>query len=158
MLASPNGRESIMTVVAGRTLTAPEVVPGMALQEERIEVSPTFVVSTAIATRDFQDVHHDRDLAVAKGSEDIFLNILTTTGLVQRYVTDWAGPEALVRGVSVKLGVPCYAHDTLTLFGQVLERLEESGEHRFVLEVLGRCGLGEHVRGTVRLVLPEVES
>ncbi|WP_246195438.1 MaoC/PaaZ C-terminal domain-containing protein [Halopolyspora algeriensis] len=147
-----------MTVVAGRTLTAPEVVPGTALPEERIEVSPTFVVSTAIATRDFQDVHHDRDLAVAKGSEDIFLNILTTTGLVQRYVTDWAGPEALVRGVSVKLGVPCYAHDTLTLFGQVLEQVEESSENRLVLEVLGRCGRGEHVRGTVRLVLPEVES
>ena len=54
-------------------------------------MTPTFVVSTAIATRDFQDVHHDRDRAVRRGSKDIFLNILTTTGLVQRYVTDWGG-------------------------------------------------------------------
>lgn len=145
------------TATRPRTLPAGEVRPGDSLPEERIEVSPTFVVSTALATRDFQDVHHDRDLAEAKGSRDIFVNILTTTGLVQRYVTDWAGPEALVRGVSVKLGVPCYAHDTLALFGQVLDQVHENGEDRFVVEVLGRCGLGEHVRGTVRIALPEVD-
>ncbi|QGK72262.1 acyl dehydratase [Allosaccharopolyspora coralli] len=127
---------------------------GDALPEERIEVTPTFVVSTAIATRDFQDVHHDRDLANAKGSKDIFVNILTSTGIVQRYVTDWVGPEALVRGVSVKLGVPCYAYETLTLFGQVLDTEETGDEVRHVIEVLGRNSLGEHVRASVRVVLP----
>lgn len=141
-----------------KTRAVSEVTVGMSLPEERIEATPTFVVSTALATRDFQDVHHDRDLAMAKGSKDIFVNILTTTGIVQRYVTDWAGPEALIRGVSVKLGVPCYAYDTLSLFGQVLEQVEEAQETRFVVEVLGRNVLGEHVRGTVRLALPEVGS
>ncbi|GAA4614815.1 MaoC family dehydratase [Saccharopolyspora hordei] len=135
-----------------RTRTLDEVAIGDALPEERIEVTPTFVISTAIATRDFQDVHHDRDLAVAKGSKDIFVNILTTTGLVQRYVTDWAGPEALVRGVAIKLGVPCYAHEVLTLHGQVLER----DGSVLVVEVLGRNSLGTHVSGTVRVELPEV--
>ena len=61
-----------------------------------IDVTPTFVISSALATRDFQDVHHDRDRAVAGGAQDIFLNILTTTGLVQRYVAGWAGPDAIV--------------------------------------------------------------
>ena len=65
--------------------------PG-ALPELAIEVTPTLVVATAIATRDFYPVHHDHEFAVRSGSKDIFLNILTTTGLVQRYVTDWAGP------------------------------------------------------------------
>ena len=37
-------------------------------------MSPTFVVASAIATRDFQDVRHDRDRAVAGGSKDIFLD------------------------------------------------------------------------------------
>lgn len=140
--------------VLQRTLRADEVPAGTALPEERIDVTPTFIVSTALATRDFQDVHHDRDLAVAKGSKDIFLNILTTTGIVQRYVTDWAGPSALIRGVSVKLGVPCYAYDTLRLFGQVLENSEDD-ETCFTVEVIGRNDLGDHVTGTVRLVLPE---
>jgi hypothetical protein len=120
------------------------------LPELRIEVTPTFVVSTAIATRDFQDVHHDRDAAMARGSKDIFLNILTDTGLVQRFVTDWAGPDARVRGISLKLGVPCYAYDTLIFSGRVVA--VEADET--VVEVVGRNSLGDHVTGTVRVVLP----
>ena len=42
----------------------------------------------------------DRDKAVARGSKDIFVNILTDTGLVQRFVTDWAGPRAIVKSVT----------------------------------------------------------
>ncbi len=77
---------------------------GTELPPWQLEVTPTLVISTALATRDFQDVHHDRDAAVLRGGRDIFLNILTTTGLVQRYVTDWAGPSAVVRGISIRLG------------------------------------------------------
>jgi 3-oxo-4,17-pregnadiene-20-carboxyl-CoA hydratase beta subunit len=128
-------------MTAGTSLVLPELV---------IDVTPTFVIASAIATRDFQDVHHDRDQAVARGSKDIFINILTTTGLVQRYVTDWAGPEALVRKVAIRLGVPCYAGDTLTFSGQAAPRADGEVE----VAVAGRCSLGDHVTGTVRLVLP----
>ena len=121
---------------------------GTVLPELRIEVNPTFVISTAIATRDFQDVHHDRDRAVQLGSKDIFLNILTTTGLVQRFVTDWAGPQAIVRGIAIRLGVPCYPYDTLVLTGRVVESVD--GE--CVVDIVGRNSLGDHVTGTVRLV------
>ena len=141
-----------------RTLSTAEVERGAMLPELRIEASPTFVVSTAIATRDFQDVHHDRDAAVTRGSKDIFVNILTTTGLVQRFVTDWAGPQALVRGVALRLGAPWYAYDTLTLSGHVAERVEQDGETRFVVAVVGRNGLGDHVTATVRIALPERAS
>jgi acyl dehydratase len=135
-------------------MTAPPLpAVGDTLPELRLDVTPTFVISTALATRDFQDVHHDRDAAVARGSKDIFLNILTTTGLVQRCVTDWAGPAVQVRGVSVRLGVPCYAGDTLVLSGRVAEVNDPSadGEAEVVVEVFGRCGLGDHVTGTVRV-------
>jgi uncharacterized OB-fold protein/acyl dehydratase len=121
-------------------------VPG-ALPELRIHVTPTVVVATALATRDFYPAHHDRDLAVQRGSKDIFLNILTTTGLVQRYVTDWAGPDAIVRSVSIRLGVPCYAYDTLTFAGTATEA-PDCGR---LVAVTGRCSLGDHVTGTVRL-------
>jgi hypothetical protein len=123
---------------------------GTRLPELRIEVTPTFVVSTAIATRDYQDVHHDRDAAVARGSKDVFLNILTDTGLVQRFVTDWAGPRARVRGIALRLGVPCYANETLVLTGEVVK---QDGDG-WVVEVVGRNSLGEHVTGRVRVVLP----
>jgi uncharacterized protein len=118
-----------------------------ALPELVLDVTPTLIVATAIATRDFYPVHHDRDFALARGSKDIFLNILTTTGLVQRYVTDWAGPEALVRSVSIRLGVPCYAGDTLTFSG--LATPGDDGDQ--VVAVTGTCSLGSHVTGSVRL-------
>jgi hypothetical protein len=126
---------------------------GQVLPELVIDVTPTFVVSTAIATRDFQDVHHDRDRAIERGSKDIFINILTTTGLVQRYVTEWAGPQAMVRQIAIRLGAPCYAGDKLTFSGRVVAGTGRApgpgGE--YVVEVVGRCSLGDHVTGTVRL-------
>jgi len=131
-------------------LALPAWRPAEGLLPDRvIDVTPTFVVASALATRDFQDVHHDRDRAVARGAKDIFVNILTTTGLVQRYVCDWA-PDAAVRAISIRLGVPCHAGDTLTLTGQVTA--SEGAEQ--VVSVTGRCGLGDHVTGTVRIERP----
>jgi len=129
-------------------LTLPAWRPAEGVLPDRvIDVTPTFVISSALATRDFQDVHHDRDRAVARGARDIFLNILTTAGLVQRYVCDWAGPDAVVRGISIRLGVPCHAGDTLTLTGQVAQD-DAAGQ---VIAVTGRCRLGDHVTGTARI-------
>jgi uncharacterized OB-fold protein len=128
-------------------LTLPAWRPAEGMLPDRvIDVTPTFVVSSALATRDFYEVHHDRDLAVARGSRDIFVNILTTTGLVERYVSAWA-PDAAVRAVSIRLGVPCYAGDTLVFGGQVLR---DDGDEQ-VIAVTGRCGLGDHVTATVRI-------
>ena len=126
------------------------VAPGTCLPQLVIDVTPTFIISTALATRDFQDVHHDRDAALRRGSKDIFLNILATTGLVQRLVTDWAGPAAMIRSIDIRLGAPCYAYDTLTLTGRVTE--VDGAE--CVVGVVGRCAQGDHVTGTVRALLP----
>ncbi|ADG80432.1 putative protein OS=Tsukamurella paurometabola (strain ATCC 8368 / DSM / CCUG 35730 /CIP 100753 / JCM 10117 / KCTC 9821 / NBRC 16120 / NCIMB 702349/ NCTC 13040) OX=521096 GN=Tpau_3857 PE=4 SV=1 [Tsukamurella paurometabola] len=133
-----------------QTLRLCEVTVGTALPPLTIDASPTFVTSTAIATRDFQDVHHDRDAAHARGSKDIFVNILTDNGLVQRYMTDWAGPEAFVCAIDIRLGVPCYAYDTLTFSGTVTEI---DGD-RVIVAVTAKDSLGDHITGTATVVLP----
>ena len=120
---------------------------GERLPELTVDVSPTFVVSTALATRDFQDVHHDRDKAIERGSKDIFVNILTDTGLVQRYVTDWAGPRARVKRIAIRLGVPAYAYDTLVLTGEVTDVTGDD----VTVSVIARGNLGEHIVGTVQV-------
>lgn len=123
-----------------------------------IEVSTTFVIGSAVATRDFTKVHHDRDFAVASGSKDIFVNILTTTGLVQRFVSGWAGPQSIFRSISVRLGAPCYAGDTLTFSGEVKEHTRGDNADRYQVAVTGRCGLGNHVTSTVLVDVPSSRS
>jgi uncharacterized protein len=109
-------------------------------------------VSGALATRDFQDVHHDRDLAHKKGSKDIFLNINTSIGLMQRYVTDWAGPEAVVTALRLKLGAPAYPYAPLTFTGAVTTVDPET--RQAVVSVVATNQLGRHLAGTVELELP----
>ncbi|GGU40166.1 MaoC family dehydratase [Nocardioides albus] len=112
-----------------------------------LPITPTLVVSTAIATRDFQDVHHDRDRAQAAGSKDIFMNILTSTALCERYVTDWAGPGVQIKGISIRLGAPAYPYDTLSFSGEVTEVADGIA----TITVTGAVSLGAHVTGTVRV-------
>jgi hypothetical protein len=106
-------------------------------------------VSTAIATRDYQDVHHDRDKAQAKGSKDIFVNILTDTGLVERFVTDWAGPTAIIKSIKLRLGVPWYAYDTVTFKGEVTD----VSDGLVTVKVVGSNSLGDHVVATSTLTI-----
>jgi len=128
---------------------APQIQEGTKLPELKLHGDPTFIISTALATRDFQDVHHDRDLAQAKGSKDIFVNILTDTGLVQRYVTDWAGPSALVKSIGLRLGVPWYAYDTVTFSGEVTA----VQDGLITVKVVGSNSLGDHVIATATLTM-----
>ncbi|MBW2268395.1 MAG: MaoC family dehydratase [Deltaproteobacteria bacterium] len=123
---------------------------GDCLPELTLPLTPTLIISCAIASRDYQDVHHDRDLAVARGSKDIFMNILTTNGFVGRFITDWAGPEALLRKVDIKLGAPNYAGDTMTLRGTVADKADGV----VTVEVIGQNELGPHVTGKVEVTLP----
>jgi uncharacterized OB-fold protein/acyl dehydratase len=118
-----------------------------------LPVTPTLIVSGALATRDFQDVHHDRDLARKKGSKDTFLNINTSLGLMQRYVTDWAGPEAVVRAMRVRLGAPAYPYLPLTFSGNVQSVDPETG--LVTVAVSASNDLGRHAAGTVELELPK---
>ena len=133
-------------------MSAPQV--GTTLPPLSLFGDPTFIVSTAIATRDYQDVHHDRDKAQAKGSKDIFVNILTDTGLVQRYITDWAGPNARIRSISLRLGVPWYAYDTVTFTGEVTA---VDGD-LVTVKVTGANSLGDHVIATCTLTTGDADA
>lgn len=139
-----------MTASLPTTLHLDDVEIGTTLPELEIDLTPTLIVSTAIASRDYQDVHHDRDLAQQRGSKDIFMNILTSNGFVGRYATDWAGPEAMIQEVKIRLGAPNYAYDKMTLSGEVVSKDDGVVE----LKIRGANSLGDHVKGTVRLTLP----
>ena len=136
------------------------VVVGEDLPTLVLPITRTLIVSGAIASRDYQDVHHDSILAKERGSQDIFMNILTTNGLVGRYVTDWSGPRSRLVEVDIRLGAPNHPDCTMTLTGSVTDKgaLTDDGRYGSVtVSLRGANNLGDHVTGTVTVLLPVAE-
>jgi hypothetical protein len=131
------------------SLRAADVNVGDVLPALDIPLTRTLIVSTAIASRDYQDVHHDPGLAQERGSKDIFMNILTTNGFVGRFITDWAGPDAVLQKVKIRLGAPNYPGDTMVMTGTVTQKEGSVVE----VSLRGANSLGDHVTGTVTLEL-----
>ena len=132
-----------------RALAVGQDLPPLALG-----ITATHIAAGAIATRDFMPVHHDRDYAQAQGAPDIFMNILSTTAHCSRWLTDWAGPDALVRNLAVRLGVPLMPGATLTFAGAIAGLAEDGAEGRVEIEFRAATDMGDHVTGTAALSLP----
>ena len=134
------------------TRTFDSVDVGEELPTLAIPITVALIAGGAIATRDYFPGHHDLDAARALGSPHVFMNILTTNGLVQRFVEGWAGPQCRFSTLKIKLGAPNYPGDTMTFSGAVTDR---RGEDRSVEVTLkGTNSMGSHVSGTVRVHLP----
>lgn len=135
-----------------KTLSFDAVRVGDCLPSLELPITIRSIVACAIATRDFHPVHHDVQATNALGSPTIFVSILTSNGYVERFVTEWAGPEALLKSVCIKLGVPSYAGDTIVLSGQI----SACDQVLRCVEILvkGTNSLGEHLAGKVVVALP----
>jgi acyl dehydratase len=127
---------------------------GDSLPDLVIDVTATRIVAGAIASRDFMPVHHDKTYANLQGAPDIFMNILSDTGYCSRFLTDWAGPEAMIRRLDIRLGVPLFPDTVLTFRGSVTATREEGEEGIVELSLAGTTSLGDHVTGTAALSLP----
>ena len=144
-----------MSAVA--TPTFSDVSVGDELPTLVLPITRTLITAGAIASRDYQDVHHDHILAKERGSKDIFMNILTTNGLVGRYVTDWSGPRSRLAEVNIRLGAPNYPDSIMTLTGSVTDKgpLGDDGQSGVVtVSIRGANDRGDHVTGTVQVILP----
>ena len=141
------------TVDRTRTLAYNAVNVGDEITTMDVPVTTTLIVAGAIASRDYMPVHHDRDFANSQGSKDIFLNILTTNGLCVKFLHDWAGPEAMVKKLSIRLGVPAYPNDPLRFEGSVTGKSVADGEGLVEVTFKGTNSLGDHVKGTAVLSL-----
>ncbi|MDT5026345.1 MAG: 3-oxo-4,17-pregnadiene-20-carboxyl-CoA hydratase beta subunit [Micromonosporaceae bacterium] len=142
-----------MTTLAS-TRRYDDVQVGDELPALAIPLTVTKIISCAIASRDYQPVHHDQAGARERGSKDIIMNILTTNGLVGKFITDWAGPDAMVRKIAIRLGVSNHPGDTMTLTGTVTGKTDGSVD----VKIRGANSLGDHVTGTVTVLLPQEDQ
>lgn len=128
-------------------MTIDEIIVGQLLPELSIPITAGAIVAGAIATNDYENVHHDKAAAQATGVPDIFMNILTSNGFVQRYVGDWCGSAARIAGVEIKLGAPNFVGDTMHMTGEVAA----IDGNRVAVAVKGRNAIGDHVTATVKI-------
>jgi hypothetical protein len=139
---------------SNNTLNYADVSVGDKLPALNIDISTGLIVSTAIATRDYEQVHHNKSVAQAAGLPDVFMNILTSQGLMTRFATDWSGPEAVIKSLDIKLGAPNVPGMIMTVTGEVKARRDEDGI--VDIEIVGENNIwGMHMQGTVQLALPK---
>jgi hypothetical protein len=139
---------------SNNTLNYADVSVGDKLPALNIDISTGLIVSTAIATRDYEQVHHNKSVAQAAGLPDVFMNILTSQGLMTRFATDWSGPEAVVKSLDIKLGAPNVPGMIMTVTGEVKARRDEDGI--VDIEIVGENNIwGMHMQGTIQLALPK---
>ena len=136
-----------------KTLNYEEIALGDKLPPLEINITTGLIVGTAIATRDYEPVHHDKALAQSTGLPDVFMNILTSQSLMTRFATDWSGPEAVVKSLDIRLGAPNVPGMVMTVSGEV--KAMDDAEGVIDIEVVGENNIwGMHMQGTVQLALP----
>jgi acyl dehydratase len=79
---------------------------------------------------------------------------MTDNGLCSRFLTDWAGPEAMVRKIAIRLGVPAFAGSTLAYTGRVTAKSQVGDEGIVEVELRATNDQRDHVSGTAVIGLP----
>ena len=115
-------------------------------------ISVSFVVGSAVASRDFTPVHHNKAAANASGMANVFPNILSDNGLTGRYVTDWAGPESTIKRINIKLGAPVMPGEDLKFTGEVVAK--DDATAIVDVKVTAKGNWGMHLDGIARVQLP----
>jgi hypothetical protein len=131
------------------TLTIGELTVGDRLPELAVPITRTLIVAGALATRDYEDVHHDPQRAIERGTPDVYMSINNTNGLIGRYVTDWAGPGAVLTRLATRLGIPNFPGDTMTLAGEVTGMTADTVQ----IAVTGTNSRGAHATSVVTVRL-----
>ncbi|MEM8499040.1 MAG: acyl dehydratase [Pseudomonadota bacterium] len=135
-----------------QTLKFADVAVGDKLAALDIDITSSLISCGALATRDFEPCHHVPKVAQDMGLPDVFMNILTSQALMARFVTDWSGPEAVMKALNVKLGAPNVPGMVMTVTGEVTEKDDDNK----VVKVLvsGENNIwGMHMEGSVSVEL-----
>lgn len=140
--------------MAWKSVCWDNIKEGDELPVQARDITATTIVSTAIASRDFQDVHHDYAAARSKGVKDIFLNILSTGGFIGKYLTDWSGPEGELKKITIRLGATVFPGDTLTSTGKITKKYTEGDQYLVEVDFNLSVAMGPHAWGTATMALP----
>jgi acyl dehydratase len=110
-------------------VTYGEVEPGTELPEVSYPVTRLSLVRYCGASGDFNVIHWNQRIAQAVGLPDVIAHGMFTMAEAGRFVTDWAGPRALVTEFGVRFSAMVVVPDddhgaTIEVSGRVEEKLD----------------------------------
>ena len=141
-----------MSQALAPTTKIADVAVGWELPPLAVPITVMLITAGALATRDYENVHHDLEATRKIGSPHIFMNILTTNGLCQRFIEEAFGPECIFKDLKIKLGAPNYPGDTMKFSGQVTAKSD--ADKTIEISFKGSNSMGSHVTGSAKVQLP----
>jgi acyl dehydratase len=106
-----------------------DVAVGAELPPASYQVTRLSLVKYCGASGDFNPIHWNERFAKAVGLPDVIAHGMFTMAQAGRYVTDWAGPGAIVVEFGVRFSAPVVVPDddlgaTISVTGKVGEKLD----------------------------------
>lgn len=92
-----------------------EVLPAIELP-----VSYARIIHNAASTWDYFPGHHNPEYARAQGQPDIYVSTNFFHGFVDRFVTDWGGPETFILRRRLRMVASVHPGDTMRADGKVV--------------------------------------
>ncbi|MGB3352948.1 MAG: MaoC/PaaZ C-terminal domain-containing protein [Mycobacterium sp.] len=143
-----------MTSTPTETLRFDDVAVGDEITPVSIPVTYKRVCMNAASTWDWFPGHHDPEYARSQGQRTIYLSTLFFHGFIDRGLSDWAGPDALLRRRKISMIKSIYPGQTATLTGRVIGKREVNGTSLIDLELMVTSEEGPCVPSEATLQLP----
>lgn len=121
-----------------------EFVAGTKLPSLTVAMTAQKIISAAAATRDWQPIHHDYEIAQKSGLRGIILNAPSQCGWISKFITD-AYPEAQIKRLAFKMKDSICPGDELTIEGEIAEVVDNAATVKVTLRV------GEKIKTTAEV-------
>jgi acyl dehydratase len=133
-----------------------DVKPGTEIAAVNYPVTRLSLVKYCGASGDFNVIHWNERIARSVGLPNVIAHGMFTMAQAGRFVTDWAGPGAVVVDFGVRFSSPVIVPDddigaTIEISGTIEEKLDDN---RVVLALTARSGEAKvltRARAVVRL-------
>ena len=115
-------------------------IPGFSLP-----ITMKTLVLAVIGTRDVMPYHHNPAFCHGLGIRDAFVNTAYLQALLSRCATDWSGPRAMLRNMTLTMSDQLCLGDVARVHGSVLRTWAEGESHRAEIEIQISTDDGRHI-------------
>ena len=141
----------------GKQVYIEDVTVGMELPPLKKNVTTQQLVKYAGASGDFNPIHYDKDIALARSGlpGSVIIHGALKNAFLGQLMTDWIGIDGSLKKLSCQYRGMDVPGDSVTGKGKVIKKYEDNGEHLVDCDIWLENGKGEKTTpGTATVALP----